>query len=53
MKIILPLILIAIGVILKLTKNNTSNLQIKKYWWIFVLIGVIKLILSSINFLIS
>ena len=47
-KIIVPLLAIAFGLVLKYT-NHEQNKRLKKYWWIFVFLGIITFIVRLAN----
>ena len=49
-KLLIPLFAIIFGIILKFT-NHKQNQGLKKYWWIFVLIGILIFAVRLINYL--
>mgnify|MGYP002810072467 CR=1 FL=1 len=45
---IIPIIFICIGVWMKSIKQK-NNSRFEKFWWVFVLIGIVRIILEIIS----
>lgn len=48
-KIIIPILGIVFGVFIKSSKNENFS-TVKKYWWVFVLIGIILFVIRFANY---
>ena len=52
LRLLIPLIPIAIGLWLKITKTQEESiLKIKKYWLLFIILGVLNLSFNIYNYL--
>ena len=52
LRLLIPLIPIAIGFWLKITKTEEESiLKIKKYWLLFIILGILNLSFKLYNFL--
>jgi hypothetical protein len=53
LRLLTPLIIIGLGIWLKITKTEEASIvKIKKYWWVFIIIGIINFSLKMYTFIV-